>query len=426
MSYDIAQLGELEIVEVYDYYDGPKFFSVRDRTSSFYTVYWCDLLDGAEGWLYLPISEKRLDRLRRREISVRDAYLEPEKGYWLVYTRVSPKKSESISYFGCEDVNPAFIPPEGMFVDYVDVIEEGESNWSHELKIEKNSANTTPSAEAATIVFGLWTEIIESIMNILSKSQQIHFASALPGSLEVKVGATNSETANKALYYFDEIIETASLNDDLEHKLYRAGLEPYKLRYLFETLRSENLNIRITPRVYGDISKPIVIKHSESDAWIQRLEPLTSRILGTDKIPQADEIGKIVDIIRYKANGQVITPELLNITQRQVRYYEDAAENLGLLDRNRHLTSIGRFVNDQKSFEEKLASLAIRFESSDCGWSWIKWSNVGSLVDLNEDTASEFLMSVAPGLSESTANRRASTLRLWLRKLRPYHYKYQG
>lgn len=423
ISYEIRQLGVLDVIEVYDYYDGPRFFSVRDKTGSIYVVYWCDLRDDAEGWLYLPISEKRLDKLRRKSISVRDAYIEPERDYWLVYTKVRPSKQESIEYVQRNEVNAAFLPPEDMFVDFVDVVDESEYSWTHELRIEKASGNTTPSAESATIIFGLWTEIIESIMNVLSKSQKIHFASALPGSLEVKVGATNTIVAQQALKLFGGIIETATIKDNLEEKLYRAGLEPYKLGYLFETLRSEKLNIEITPRIYKEDMKTIVIRHDQSDDWIGRLEPLTSRILGTDKIPQADEIDKVIEVIGYVASGRIVTPELLKITERQVRYYEDAAINLGLLDRNRHITSVGRFIDAQKSLEEKYSALAIRFESSDCGWSWMQWSNADSLVDLKEDTATNFLLAVAPGLSESTAKRRASTLKLWLRKLAPYHYK---
>ena len=425
MKYKIIQLGELEVIEIYDYFDGPKFFAVRDYIGNFYLVYWCDYENEAEGWLYLPISETRLDSLRKKEVSAHEVFAYPEIGYWLVYTKVHPVENETIQFHNIDTIEHSFFPPEGMFVEYVDVVEKGESNWDHELKIKKDSARTTPSAEVATEILGLWTSIIESTMNMFSKSQKIHFISAIPGSLEVKVGSTNSEIVYKAIKHFYNVIQsTTTEENDLESNLYSAGLEPQKLRDLFETVRRYKLNLEIAPRSLGVIEQPIVINHHEANEWISRLEPLASTVLGTDKIPQANEIQKIIDIVKYKAEGVDVTAALLEITDRQVRYYEDASENLGLLDKNGHLTSIGSFVNAQNTDTEKLSALAIRFETSDCGWSWIKWSGVNSLVDLEADTAVDFLVSVAPGLSENTAKRRATTLKKWLDKLKQYHYKF--
>jgi hypothetical protein len=426
MKYKVVQLGTLEVVEVYDYYDGPKFFTVRDVTGRFYVVYWCDIENEAEGWLYLPISEHRLDDLRRKNISAHEAFSEPEIGYWLVYTRVKPRAEESIQFYNTETVNHDFFPPEGMFVEHIDVVEKGGANWNHELYIERDSLTTTPSAEVAAEIFTLWTTLIESTMNLISKSQSTHITSALPGSLEVKVGSSNVDVTYEALSLIDRVVSEHQNDVNLVEQLYSAGIEPYKLRALFEAVRRNKLKISITPRALGVLDKSIVFTHENSEIWIRRLEPLISKILGTDKIPQADEISKIIDIVNFKKDGIEITPELLGVTERQVRYYEDAAISLGVLDKNRDLSSIGYFIGSQNSDDEKYSALAIRFESSDCGWSWIKWSGVNSLVDLVEDTAESFLIDVAPGLSENTAKRRASTLRLWLRKLKPHHYKYVG
>lgn len=414
-------LGNLNIIEVYDYLDGPKFFCVRDEVGSFFTVYWCDLKDNNEGWLYLPLSEKRLEEIRRKEITINEAYLKAEKGLYLVYTTIG-SENDTADYYSIKNIDKSLIPPDGYYIEWVEVIDSSEFSWDHELKIEKDSKNTTPSAESATNILSLWTDAVEAMMNTISKSQKLHFASASPGSLEVKIGSSNSEVVIESLELLYEIL--VNYKSNLEEKLYAAGLEPYMLKELFETIRKYKVKLKVTSRIYSRLKEPIVLDYKLAEEWVKRLEPITSSVLGTDKIPQADEIDKIIDIVNYKMQGKEITSDLLQIAVRQVAYYEHAARTLGILNRDGNLTSAGRFLASQDG-EHKYTVLASRFESSDCGWAWITWSGVNSLLDLNEETAVEFLIKVVPGLSASTANRRAVTLRQWLKKLKPYHYKFE-
>jgi hypothetical protein len=58
--------------------------------------------------------------------------------------------------------------------------------------------------------------------------------------------------------------------------------------------------------------------------------------------------------------------------------------------------------------------LASQFLSSNVGSSWLKWSNVNDLSDIQSDSAYQFLIEVCPSLSENTAKRRAKTLKSWL------------
>lgn len=412
-------LGNLRIIEIYEYLDGPKLFCARNEVGTSFVVYWCDVLDGAEGWLYLPISYRRLDRLRRRELAIRDAYASAESGVYIAYT-TAQGRNDTAEFFSIKQLDLNLLPPKGFYVESVDVIEKGEYAWNHEIKIQREGRNTTPNAEATTSVLRQWTAMIEAMMNCISASQSLHLTSAEPGSLEVKLGASNDSVALESLRQLKKVLHRKRAK--LGETLYQSGLEPYRLKNLFETLRRFNLNLTINARTRNGLDGPIVMTPDGAADWIKILEPIASSVLGTDKIPQADEIDKILDIVAYKRDGIDVTPALLNIAPRQVSYYVHAASTLGLLNRDGYLTSVGRFVASQERVQQYTA-LASRFESSDCGWAWLVWSNVTCLPDLDGESAFDFLSAVAPGLSESTAKRRAVTLRQWVKKLTPYHYQ---
>ena len=84
-------LGELEIFEIYEYLNGPRLFVARNNIGTIFLVYWCDEKEEATGWLYLPISEAKLEKLRRKEITLNAAFKEPETNYlYIVYTGILP------------------------------------------------------------------------------------------------------------------------------------------------------------------------------------------------------------------------------------------------------------------------------------------------------------------------------------------------
>ena len=67
-------------VEVFDYYDGPRFFSVKDLAGQLFLVYWIDETEFNSTWLYVRISVERYIALKRGYISVALALSQPEDG----------------------------------------------------------------------------------------------------------------------------------------------------------------------------------------------------------------------------------------------------------------------------------------------------------------------------------------------------------
>ena len=71
------QTGELEIVEVYDYYDFPILFSCKNKidTSQFYMVFYADRLPDFDMWLYVEVSLDQLNLIRSSIINLNDTFL---------------------------------------------------------------------------------------------------------------------------------------------------------------------------------------------------------------------------------------------------------------------------------------------------------------------------------------------------------------
>ena len=78
---NIPELGELEIVEVYEYYDQPVLYSCKNAAGHFYLVVAAAEDDQYLTWLCTAVSIERLNRIRIGEIDLHDAFADSENPY---------------------------------------------------------------------------------------------------------------------------------------------------------------------------------------------------------------------------------------------------------------------------------------------------------------------------------------------------------
>jgi hypothetical protein len=102
-----AELSGLTPVEVFDFYDGPRFYSCRDATGQLFLVYWIDELPQGSKWLYLKASAERYASLRQGNLSIAAALANPEEGRAYV---VGP----AANGFAVDDITLAEIDPEWL------------------------------------------------------------------------------------------------------------------------------------------------------------------------------------------------------------------------------------------------------------------------------------------------------------------------
>ena len=80
---NIADLGRLEIIEIYDYYDQPILFACKNAAGHLYLVVAADENDHYETWLYVRVSAERLNLIRSGTIDLHDAFADSENGHLL-------------------------------------------------------------------------------------------------------------------------------------------------------------------------------------------------------------------------------------------------------------------------------------------------------------------------------------------------------
>ena len=77
---NIPDLGRLEIIEIYDYYDQPILFACKNAAGHLHLVVAADENDQHETWLYVRVSAERLNLIRSGAIDLHDAFADPEDG----------------------------------------------------------------------------------------------------------------------------------------------------------------------------------------------------------------------------------------------------------------------------------------------------------------------------------------------------------
>jgi len=110
---DSPLLGKLEIVDVFDDFDGPKLFSCRSAADHHYFVVWIDGRNDTDVWLYAAVSQRRLAHIKSGDIDLHDAFANPETGI-VFEVRIPRQSSEtSVTPRSSESLTPDILPAPG-------------------------------------------------------------------------------------------------------------------------------------------------------------------------------------------------------------------------------------------------------------------------------------------------------------------------
>lgn len=408
-------LGKLDIVETYDYLNGPSLFYAKNLTGGHYLVYWCDYENEQDGWLYLPISERKLSQLRRKEISIRKAFETPEQGFYLAYTGL---EKSIVSFENIDSINLEFLPPDIFYIEYIDVVNE-DADWIINFTIKNLKNKGALATEAMSACVECFHEIMEAL-----GSKKMYSHSAVHGSFELKLGAYDQESTFNSLIKLSSIIN--SNTNEMANISYKAELDPYLLKEFFETIRKYRVKINIKSKyVIKDFTEISIL----GDAINSRINLLAENnliIIPSIKIPQANDLSKVIIYTKYKNSGTEVTYDMIDglRSKRQVDYYAHAALILGLVNRNYTISSVGQYFSALDR-ESQMQFLADRFETCDAVVGWLKWSDTTSIKGLDPNTAADFLIESVPSLSPDTSKRRSNTLKNWLLELKPHYRGYQ-
>ncbi len=266
---NIPELGKLEMVEVYNYYDIPILFSCKNAASQLYIVFFADRLPDHDVWLYAEVSIARLNLIRAGKIDLFDTFSKPEMDRLLKV--IIPTNNSVV--FSSEFILPSelsedILPPVN---DYLDIEYMPYVPQTSIVDIAKAAGREIVSlafkniegynAEAPILQLGGVLTSFQNIMNIIEVARQnqkkitraiketMRFY-ALPfqsGSFEIKLASKKRDKLqnvlelpsdqNETLTQFFNLLESKDNKPDLKGILTKLGLRTTnEYRYLLTSL----------------------------------------------------------------------------------------------------------------------------------------------------------------------------------------------
>jgi hypothetical protein len=106
-------LGQLELLEVYEEYDGPRLFSCRNATGQKYIVIWVEEFLDRDIWYYAAVSDNRFKDIRSGNIDLCDVFLNAEDKQVYVVTTYHIEKKYSIERLTPDNLEKQNLPDPG-------------------------------------------------------------------------------------------------------------------------------------------------------------------------------------------------------------------------------------------------------------------------------------------------------------------------
>ncbi|MDO6496841.1 DUF6575 domain-containing protein [Photobacterium sanguinicancri] len=178
------EIKNLKPWEIFEFYDGPRFYSCKSQLGQIYLVYWVDETECADQWLYVKVSAERYYELKNRRIPIYKALVESEEKYSLLIT-VNNNKEFELRPIQAFDFDPDWLPDETEFVNIdnkstllpeklTDVQTASSSSYRQVLDLALVTANNSYELAAG------------NLGNILTKVQNFLYASACDNRLNIR------------------------------------------------------------------------------------------------------------------------------------------------------------------------------------------------------------------------------------------------
>ena len=365
---NISELGKLDIIEIYDYYDQPILFSCKNAAGHLYLVVAADENEQHEVWLYAGVSAERLNLIRSGAIDLHDAFAGPEDGFLLQviapYSNQTPLRIEPIQP---NEISEDMLPMSGERLDLkTDTLpllsssEEMAKARKQEilnLTLNFNRVFRTEAPIAAlSQIFGRFQEVINTIGMICVNSDQltenirnnteIILLGVGPGSFDIQLASAetvdvlNHSDFGDTIEEFLKLLEAANNQDELKSLLDQLTLRVAKNYTQFLKSLSESVvDTRFTwkspnPDRGGSasLSKPEIQEVIEILERFQEETPLIFNVTGkltgaflsnktfeietTDKTYKGKITDEAIETVRNATLSQIYTAEIQEITER--------------------------------------------------------------------------------------------------------------
>lgn len=213
---NIPELGELEIVEIYDYFNVPILFSCRNAVSHLYIVVFADYSPEYETWLYVEVSLMRLNLIRSGKVNLHDAFFKPEMGR-LLKAMIPHNNSAELNseYITPDQLHSDVFPPVDEYLNLgdtplffeTDLVAVAKSSGREIVGLNFNSIEEY-SSEAPILSLGKTLTRLQNVINTIRmvrsnsnrvneeirNSMQLSVLAIQPGSFDIKLASKKENT----------------------------------------------------------------------------------------------------------------------------------------------------------------------------------------------------------------------------------------
>ncbi|MBD2579829.1 DUF6575 domain-containing protein [Oscillatoria sp. FACHB-1406] len=114
-------LGQIDIIEVYDFYDKPVLFSCKNKSGLIFIVICVDSSDVSEIWLYAPMSSSRFQNVVRGKVELRDIFNNTEDGF-VYYVKIPHEEGTNVvvETVNCNEIPDEYLPELGQVIQSED------------------------------------------------------------------------------------------------------------------------------------------------------------------------------------------------------------------------------------------------------------------------------------------------------------------
>jgi hypothetical protein len=130
-------LGNLEILEIYEFYDKPCLFSCKNVSGQIFLAVWIDETSSEDTWLYVSMSKNRFQQVVSAKIELKDVFLHAEDNF--VFEVCIPHKNKNqiqVLRINCQDLEEDKLPVQGEFLNC-------ESSYLESLNVKNDILSTS-------------------------------------------------------------------------------------------------------------------------------------------------------------------------------------------------------------------------------------------------------------------------------------------
>jgi hypothetical protein len=410
-----TMLGKLKIIEVLDWYDGPRLFIAENASGIRYIAFWADETEEEDLWLYSSVSEHRISCIISGKLDLRSIYTSPEDEIvFLIRLKNNSQSLASVEAIDPSKIEQELLPPYGDFLTgneefftekkYLDTA-ENISPLIHEIIISRPRSNAIIGFESLSSVATSWSRLIHSVLNTSPV-----LVSTSVGSLVV---ALQTDIGDELPNFFRRL-NTLINSPTREHISNNFSNQECKLLELFlESLHKDKLTLS-TKIISLPDQHPLILSHLVIHELRLALIDFNQQRVESVEVPQANDLNRLFRMLELMNIGENNIGYKLSLSPRQVKYYQQAARILDLLNENDLITSRGKYFLSLSQISDRYKVAMLLFESSPVGFAWLSYCNQQSVMTLDPESALNFLESQSSNLSTNTIGRRSKTLRAWV------------